>query len=209
MSGVQLLLLCVLFCVLSVCGAKRDYYKVLELQKGASKQEVKKAFRKMALKYHPDKNPGKDTTKKFREVAEAYEVLGDDEKRRQYDDQGHGAWQGEYKPGKFNFDDLFKDFDDDFFKEMGVDLKGHFANHFGTHKEAMGGGFDLNDINFKEMFRETFSSMVGDNVEVKGNQKCRTITVKQGNSETTTTQCETVVESKSVEGGTGSRIDEL
>ena len=209
MSRVLLLILGVLLCVLAVCEAKRDYYSVLGLGRGASKQEIKKAFRKMALKYHPDKNPDSDTTKKFREVAEAYEVLGDADKRRQYDGQGHGAWQGEYKPGKFNFDDLFKDFDDDFFQEMSVDLKGHFASHFGTHKESMGAGFNLDDIDFKEMFRQTFSSMVGDNVEVKGNQKCRTVTIKQGNSETTTTQCESVIESKSVGGGEGGRIDEL
>ena len=69
-------------------------------------------LRKMALRYHPDKNPGEDTTKKFREVAEAYEVLGDEQKRKMYDGQGHNAWAGEgaggYKPGNFDFDDLFK-----------------------------------------------------------------------------------------------------
>ena len=169
---------------LILCEAKkRDYYKVLEVDRSASKQEIKKAFRKMALKYHPDKNPGEDTTKKFREVAEAYEVLGDEGKRKMYDGQGHNAWSGEgaggYKPGNFDFDDLFKDFDDDFFKEMKVDLKGHFASHFGTHKahmESMGGEFNLGDIDFKEMFRSTFSTMTGgDGEEVVGGQRCKTV----------------------------------
>merc|ERR1711936_1475917 len=68
-----------------ICDAKKDYYKSLGLEKGASYKEIKKAFRQMALKYHPDKNPDKDTSKKFREVAEAYEVLRDEDKRRQYD----------------------------------------------------------------------------------------------------------------------------
>ena len=199
-----MLLLVLLSCVLSMCEGKRDYYTTLEVERSASKQDIKKAFRKMALRYHPDKNPGKDTTKKFRAVAEAYEVLGDVEKRRQYDSQGHGAWDGAgaggFRPGNFDFDDLFKDFDDDFFKEMGVDLKGHFASHFGTHKanqEATGGQFNLNDINFRDMFKDTFKNMVGDNVEVSGSQKCRTVTVKHGNSETTTTQCETVTSASS------------
>ena len=166
------------------CQAKkRDYYTVLGVERTATKQEIKKAFRKMALKYHPDKNPGQDTTKKFREVAEAYEVLGDEGKRKMYDGQGHNAWSGEgaggYKPGNFDFDDLFKDFDDDFFKEMRVDLKGHFASHFGTHKahmESMGGEFNLGDIDFKEMFRSTFTTMTGgDGEEVVGGQRCKTV----------------------------------
>ena len=56
------------------CEAKKDYYKVLGLEKGASDKQIKKAFRKLALKYHPDKNPDVDTSKQFREIAEAYEV---------------------------------------------------------------------------------------------------------------------------------------
>lgn len=202
---------------LATCLAKRDYYTVLGIERTATRQEVKKAFRRMALKFHPDKNPDSDTTKKFREVAEAYEVLGDEEKRRLYDGAGHGAWGaagGGYQPGNFDFDDLFKDFDDDFFKEMSVDLKGHFASHFGTHKqnfEATGGTFDLGDIDFKEMFRQTFSSMVGgEGEEVAGGQRCRTVRVKTGNSETVTTQCETVTQGEGrVEGGGGARLGEL
>merc|ERR1719510_1256921 len=100
-------------------------------------------------------NPDGDTSKKFREIAEAYEVLRDSERRAEYDQMGHSAWGGKntggFKPGNFNFDDLFRDFDDDFFG----DLKGHFANHFGNHKsahEAHGGHFDFSDVKFEEFF---------------------------------------------------------
>ena len=65
---------------------KRDYYEVLGLQKGASEDEIKKAFRKMAMKYHPDKNPGnKEAEEKFKEVNEAYSVLSDPDKKSKYD----------------------------------------------------------------------------------------------------------------------------
>lgn len=71
---------------------KRDYYEVLGLQKGASEDEIKKAFRKMAMKYHPDRNPGdKAAEEKFKSITAAYDVLGDETKRRQYDDYGFGA----------------------------------------------------------------------------------------------------------------------
>lgn len=72
---------------------KRDYYEVLELQKGAGEEEIKKAYRKMAVKYHPDKNPGDKTAEeKFKEVGEAYEVLSDPQKRAAYDQYGHAAF---------------------------------------------------------------------------------------------------------------------
>ena len=73
--------------------AKRDYYEILGVEKGSSADELKKAYRKLALKYHPDKNPDdKDAEEKFKELGEAYEVLMDDQKRAAYDRYGHRAF---------------------------------------------------------------------------------------------------------------------
>ena len=80
--------------------AKRDYYETLGVSKGASASDIKKAYRKLALKYHPDKNPDDASAEeKFKEAAEAYEVLSDDTKRQQYDRFGHEGMRG--GPGGF------------------------------------------------------------------------------------------------------------
>ena len=72
--------------------AKRDYYEVLGLSRNASEDELKKAYRKVAMKHHPDRNPGdKKAEEKFKEASEAFEVLGDREKRARYDQFGHAA----------------------------------------------------------------------------------------------------------------------
>ncbi|MCR4314840.1 MAG: molecular chaperone DnaJ [Planctomycetes bacterium] len=96
--------------------AKRDYYEILGLEKNASDDEIKKAYRKLALKYHPDRNPDdKDAETKFKEAAEAYEILSDREKRARYDQYGHAGVEGmvhQYRSAEdvFSaFGDLFGD----------------------------------------------------------------------------------------------------
>ena len=89
--------------------SKRDYYEVLDVTKSASKDEIKKAYRKQALKYHPDKNPGdKNAEERFKEAAEAYEVLSDDDKKARYDRFGHAGVHGGGARGHDPFD-LFRE----------------------------------------------------------------------------------------------------
>jgi len=108
--------------------AKRDYYEVLGLIKSASPEEIKKAYRKSALKYHPDKNKGDKTAEnKFKEAGEAYHVLSNKERRTNYNQFGHAAFEGTGGRGGFsNFDftsafsDIFgSDIFDDFFEGFG------------------------------------------------------------------------------------------
>ena len=96
---------------------KEDYYDILGLGKSASESEIKKAYRKQAIKYHPDKNPGdKSAEEKFKKAAEAYEVLGNREKRSKYDQFGHSAFDGSggFGAGGMNMDDIFSQFGDIF-----------------------------------------------------------------------------------------------
>ena len=96
---------------------KRDYYEVLGLSKNADEAEIKKAYRKLAIKYHPDKNPGDASAEdKFKEAAEAYEILSNADKRAQYDRFGHAGvgGQGGFGGGGMNMDDIFSQFGDIF-----------------------------------------------------------------------------------------------
>lgn len=99
--------------------SKRDYYEILEVPRNASAEEIKKAYRKKALKYHPDRNPGdKEAENKFKEAAEAYEVLSNPEKRQRYDQFGHagvgGASSGGFGEGGMTIEDIFAHFGDIF-----------------------------------------------------------------------------------------------
>ena len=99
--------------------AKQDYYDILGVSKSASKKEIKKAYRKKAIQYHPDKNPNdKDAEEKFKNAAEAYEVLSDDNKRARYDQYGHQAFEGSQGGGGgfggMNMEDIFSQFGDIF-----------------------------------------------------------------------------------------------
>ncbi len=109
-------------------ATKRDYYEVLGVAKTASKDEIKKGYRKLAIQYHPDKNPGnKEAEEKFKEATEAYEVLSDDQKRQIYDQYGHAGLEGMGGPNAGGFDpSQFQGFEDIF-----GDFGGIFENLFG------------------------------------------------------------------------------
>ena len=99
--------------------SKKDYYEVLGVSKGADKEEIKKSYRKMALKFHPDRNPGdKEAEEKFKEAAEAYDILSNDDKRHKYDQFGHQAFSGGggggYSSGGMTVEDIFSSFGDIF-----------------------------------------------------------------------------------------------
>jgi molecular chaperone DnaJ len=104
-------------------ATKRDYYEVLGISKSASKDEIKDAYRKLAMEYHPDRNKSPDAEEKFKEISEAYAVLSDDEKRRQYDMLGHAGFDQRYTR-----EDIFR----------GTDFESIFRD--------LGFGFDFGDI---------------------------------------------------------------
>ncbi len=94
---------------------KRDYYEVLGLSKSATPEEIKASYRKLAMKYHPDRNPdNKEAEDKFKEAAEAYEVLSNSEKRKQYDQFGHQGAMGGYGGQGMDMNDIFRNFEDIF-----------------------------------------------------------------------------------------------
>lgn len=108
--------------------SKRDYYEVLNIARSASGDEIKKAYRRMAMQYHPDKNAGnKQAEERFKEISEAYEVLSDPDKRQRYDQFGHAGVKSSFGPGGFDF---FRDF------THGGDMQDIFGDLFG------GGMFD-------------------------------------------------------------------
>ena len=136
--------------------AKRDYYEVLNIQKNASADEIKKAYRKLAIKYHPDKNPeNSEAESRFKEATEAYEVLSNPQKRSTYDQFGFAGLEG-MNGGSHDYSSVFRDFSDIF-----GDFGGIFDSFFGGSGRSRGGresggparGANLRynlDINFKD-----------------------------------------------------------
>lgn len=175
--------------------SKRDYYEILEVTRTATEEEIKKAYRKKAIQYHPDKNPGDKTAEdQFKEAAEAYEVLSSKEKRQRYDQFGHagvgGAGSGGFGGGGMSMDDIFSHFGDIF--------GGHFGGGFGGFGGFGGGrssgrrvnrGSDLRvkvKLNLKEVAGGTEKK-----IKVKKYVSCKTCngTGAEGNNVSTCTQC--------------------
>jgi len=119
-------------------STKRDYYEVLGLQRNASQDEIKSQYRKLALKFHPDKNKSPDASEHFKEISEAYAVLSDQEKRKIYDTYGHAGVDGRYSTedifqgSRVNFEDIF-----------GSGFESIFENIFGRGGNFRFGGFDF------------------------------------------------------------------
>ncbi len=131
---------------------KRDYYEVLGVDKNADAAKIKSAYRKLAKKYHPDVNPGdEEAEKKFKEASEAYAVLSDDEKRRQYDQYGHAAFDGSAGAGGFDFNGA--DFGD-IFGDIFGDLFGGGGRRSGRSQGPMKGS------NIRKSVRITFEEAV-------------------------------------------------
>lgn len=175
--------------------AKRDYYEILGISRDASPEEIKKAYRKLAIKYHPDRNPdnSKEAEEKFKEVSEAYKILSDPEKRQIYDQYGHAGLEAEVGAGAgfggFGFDP-FKIFEEVFGREsFGGDIFGDFFGHRARARQAQPGS-DLHytlEISFEE-------AVFGTEKEIRANRyepcsSCRGSGIRPGSGSQTCPTC--------------------
>lgn len=168
--------------------SKRDYYEVLGVEKSADDAALKKAYRALAKKYHPDTNPGdKEAEAKFKEASEAYAILSDPEKRRQYDQFGHAAFDGGAGGGysNMNMDDIFGGFGDIFGDLFGGGFGGRRADPNAPQRGA----------NLRTQVRITFEEAcfgTEKEIEIPSKVECKTCNgtgAKPGTSPVTCTQC--------------------
>lgn len=170
-------------------STKRDYYEVLGVSKSASADEIKKAYRKKAIQYHPDKNPGnKEAEEKFKEAAEAYEVLSDAQKRQRYDQFGHagmGGAAGGGFGGNMNMEDIFSHFGDIF--------GGHFGGGFGGFGGGQRGGQRVrkgSDLRVKvRLTLQEIATGVEKKIKVKKYVSCQHCNGAGGTNATSCTTC--------------------
>ncbi len=158
--------------------SKRDYYDILTVPKNSDADTIKKAYRKLAMQYHPDRNPGnKDAENKFKEAAEAYEVLSNEEKRARYDRYGHSgvdpnSGYGGRGGGNMNMEDIFENFGDIFGDSS------PFGSFFGGgQRSRSGGGLGQKGSNLRikvSLTLEEISSGVTKKIKVKKQLSCKT-----------------------------------
>jgi len=178
--------------------SKRDFYEILGVSKSASADEIKKAYRKVAMQYHPDRNPGdKAAEDKFKEAAEAYEILSDADKKAKYDRYGHAAFGpgtgggGHYGGGAgMNMDDIFSQFGDIFGEDM-------FGSFFGGGSRQRGGGGRArgtrgSNLRIKlKLNYEEIAKGVTKNVKVKKHVVCTTCTGSGAKDKSSIQTCST------------------
>ena len=153
---------------------KRDYYEVLGVPKDAPKQDIKKAYRKLAMQYHPDRNKSAEAEEKFKEISEAYAVLSDDEKRGQYDQFGHAGING-----KYNWEDIYRNADfSSIFRDLGFGFGGFgsiFDMIFGGQSRRRNGPQRGADMRYDiELTLEEAASGLEKEIHVQGFDDCET-----------------------------------
>lgn len=192
--------------------AKKDYYDILGVPRDATERQIKKAFHRLAMKYHPDRNKSPDAETKFREIAEAYETLSDEKRRQEYDQYGHGTFfngdteggngQNVHQPFNYHFDDMFKDFDIHS-QNRHARHKRHFEDHLRAHQEthsrhkrnfqgSFGAGAVFDDVfdDMEKMFTfDRDTKRTESRFQGTAKQHCRTVTQRRGNMVTTYTDC--------------------
>ncbi|XP_012685713.2 dnaJ homolog subfamily B member 9 [Clupea harengus] len=207
-QSVLTLALCILM-ITELILAEKNFYEILGVPKDANERQIKKAFHKLAMRFHPDRNKSPNAEAKFREIAEAYETLSDDKRRQEYDQMGPRASfegtkeRGGRQPFSFNFDDMFRDSDafgqNQHFQH--TQQKRNFQNHFQNHqREAQSrhgrhfqnsfgeGVFDDIFENMEKMFSFDMPG-ADDGFHRSTKQHCRTVTQRRGNMVTTYTDC--------------------
>jgi molecular chaperone DnaJ len=157
---------------------KKDYYEILGIDKGATAEQIKKAYRKKAIEFHPDKNPGnKEAEENFKLAAEAYEVLSDPDKKARYDQYGHAAFEGGggFGGGGMNMDDIFSQFGDIFGSAFGGGFSGFGAFGGGGGQRRVKGS----NLRIKvKMTLEEVANGVEKKVKVKRKVQAKGVTFK-------------------------------
>ena len=177
-------------------STKRDFYEILNVSKSASADEIKKAYRKVAMQFHPDRNPGDHTAEeKFKEAAEAYEILSDADKRAQYDRFGHSAFAhgrggGGFSGQGMNMDDIFSQFGDIF----GDDMFGSFFSGGNRRSGGSRSGRGVRGTNLRVRIKVNYEEIakgISKTIKVKKYISCKTCSGTGAKDKNSTQTCKT------------------